>query len=441
MLLESLPVLDEPAMEAAARRQGVLAKPEGALGRLEGLSVWLSGVQGICPPRALQRPRVVIFAGDHGVAGRGVSAFPAEVTAHMVATFAAGGGAVNVIARLVGATVRVEDMAVGRPSGSIDRADALTHAEALEAYEIGRGVADAEIDEGADLLIAGEMGIGNTTPAAVLCGAITGDDPAVLVGRGTGIDDNAWMRKAAAVRDALRRVRDAGAVDDPIMLLAVAGGADLAAMTGFLIGAAARRTPVLLDGLVSCVAALVADRIAPGIAAWQVAASTSPEPAQALALQVLRHQPLLDLGMHLDEGTGALMAVPILQAAITTLAEMATLEEAGISGAPAPRPTAEEINAADPEWNSGTALPMTFTFEDAGGDEQSEEDAAAEAYAAAQAMDEARNAPEMTAVSALEQASDPTPELAPVPAPEAAAEPASDLQPPPASPAPAVTAQ
>ena len=395
-MLETLPVLDVTAMEAAARRQGLLAKPEGALGRLEGLSVWMSGVQGICPPRPLLRPRVVIFAGDHGIAHKGVSAFPVEVTAQMVANFAAGGGAVNVIARLVGATVRVEDLAVGRPSGSIDTTDALTHAEAQEAYDIGRSVADAEIDEGADLLIAGEMGIGNTTPAAVLCGAITGDDPATLVGRGSGIDDNAWMRKAAAVRDALRRVRDAGAVNDPIMLLAVAGGADLAAMTGFLVGAAARRTPVLLDGMVSCVAALVADRVAPGIAAWQVAASASPEPAQALSLDLLRHQPLLDLGLHLDEGTGALLAVPLVQAAITTLAEMATFTEAGISGAPVPEPTVEEVNATDPDWNSGAELPLAFVFDgepvDEPIDERTDEEAAADALAAARAMDEAREA-------------------------------------------------
>lgn len=393
-MLETLPVLDVTAMEAAARRQGQLAKPGGALGRLEGLSVWMSGVQGICPPRPLLRPRVVIFAGDHGVAARGISAFPVEVTGQQVANLAAGGGAVNVIARLVGATVRVEDMAVGRPSAAIDTDDALTHAEAQEAYEIGRAVADAEIDEGADLLIAGELGIGNTTPAAVLCGAITGDDPATLVGRGTGIDDNAWMRKAAAVRDSLRRVRASGAINDPIMLLAVASGADFAAMTGFLVAAAARRTPVLLDGMVSCVAALVADRIAPGIAAWQVAASTSPEPAQALSLAILRHQPLLDLGLQLDEGSGALLAVPLIQAAITTLAEMATFEEAGISGAPESQPTDEEVNADDAEWNAGIVFPLELEddvpFETS---EAEDERQYAEALAAAEAMREAREAP------------------------------------------------
>jgi len=327
-----VPDLDAAAMEAAAERQGRLTKPAGALGRLEGLSVWLAGVQGVSPPRPPERVRVVVFAGDHGVAGSGVSAYPSEVTAQMVAGFGAGGAAVNALARLVGAGVRVEDMAVGRPSGSIDREDALTDAEARAAYDRGAAVADEEVDGGADLLIAGDMGIGNTTPSAVIVASLTGTEPVLAVGRGTGIDDEGWMRKTAAVRDAMRRVRVADAAIDPLRLLAVAGGADLAAITGFLVQAAVRRTPVVLDGVVSCACALVGDRIAPGLAAWQVAGHASTEPAQALALAALQHEPLLDLRMRLGEGTGALLAVPLLRAAAATLAEMATFDGAGVSG-------------------------------------------------------------------------------------------------------------
>jgi len=327
----SVPAPDAAAAAAAVARQGTLAKPAGALGRLEALAAWLAGVQGVCPPRPLRRVRVVVFAGDHGIAAAGVSAYPAGVTAAMVATFAAGGAAVNVLARAVGATVRVEDLAVGRPSGRIDREDALTHEHARAAYDAGAAVADAEVDGGADLLIAGDMGIGNTTPAAVLCAALTGAEPVAVVGRGTGVDDDGWMRKAAAVRDALTRVRRAGVADDPLALLAVAGGADLAATVGFLTQAAVRRTPVVLDGVVSSVCALLADRLAPGVAAWQVAGHRSPEPAQRLALERLGLEPILDLGLRLGEGTGALLAVPLLQAAVATLAEMATLTEAGVS--------------------------------------------------------------------------------------------------------------
>jgi len=328
----TLPVLDAAAMAAAAERQSRLAKPVGALGRLEELAVWLAGVQGSWPPRQLDRVRVVVFAGDHGVAAAGVSAYPSEVTAAMVAAFATGGAAVRVLARGVGAGVRVEDLAVGRPSGRIDREDAVSRGRAEEAYAAGAAVADAEVDEGADLLVAGDMGIGNSTPAAVLAAVLTGSEPVACVGRGTGIDDEGWMRKTAAVRDAMRRVRVADAAIDPLRLLAVAGGADLAAITGFLVQAAVRRTPVVLDGVVSCACALVGDRIAPGLAAWQVAGHASTEPAQALALAALQHEPLLDLRMRLGEGTGALLAVPLLRAAAATLAEMATFDEAGVSG-------------------------------------------------------------------------------------------------------------
>ncbi len=333
---------DEAAVEAARARQVLLVKPPGSLGRLEELSAWVAGAQGACPPHDFARARVVLFAGDHGIAAAGVSAYPPEVTAQMVATFLAGGGAVNVLARLAGATVRVVDMAVAadtpaevaghkvrRGSGRIDREDALSLAEAERAFAAGLAIADAEIDAGADLLIPGDMGIGNSTPAAVLVAAVTDTEPVQVVGRGSGIDDAAWMRKVAAIRDALRRSRRF--VADPIALLAVGGGADIAALAGFLVQAAVRRTPVLLDGVVSVAAALVAREIAPPATQWWLAGHRSPEPAHRLGLDVLGLEPLVDLDMGLGEGTGALVALPVLRAAVRALAEMPTFAEAGVT--------------------------------------------------------------------------------------------------------------
>ncbi|AKP57929.1 nicotinate-nucleotide--dimethylbenzimidazole phosphoribosyltransferase [Mycobacteroides abscessus] len=322
---------DPDIADAARARQHRLTKPTGALGRLEELSVWAAACQNRCPPTAFQRPRVVVFAGDHGVAAAGVSAYPASVTAQMVRNMDAGGAAVNVLAALTGAGVRVADMAVGRPSGNIAVEDALTGEQTHAALAAGIALADAEVDGGADLLIAGDMGIGNTTPATVLVAALTGSEPVAVVGRGTGVDDAGWMRKTAAVRDALRRTKDVRT--DPVALLGVAGGADLAAMTGFLAQAAVRRTPVLLDGLVVTSAALVAEQLAPGARQWWLAGHRSTEPAHSLALQRLRLDPVLDLQMRLGEGSGALVALPVLQAAVGTLAQMATFDEARVDTA------------------------------------------------------------------------------------------------------------
>ena len=336
---------DQDARAAARERQGALTKPAGSLGRLEDLSIWLAGVQGSCPTRPLEQVRVVVFAGDHGVATTGVSAYPTEVTAQMVRNVLAGGAAVSALARLAGAQVRVVDMAVDadlgdlpaavgehkvrRGSGRIDVEDALTREEAERAFEAGIAIADSEIDSGADLLVPADLGIGNTTPAAVLVGALTRNDASLVTGRGTGIDDPTWMRKCAAVRDAMRRSRPV--LGDQLQLLATVGGADFAAMTGFLLQAAARRTPVVLDGVVSGACALVAQRVAFRAADWWVAGHLSSEPAHALALNRLSLVPLLDLGLRLGEGTGALLAVPIVKAAAATLAEMATFGEAGVS--------------------------------------------------------------------------------------------------------------
>lgn len=335
---------DADVAAAARARQARLTKPPGSLGRLEELSIWVASCQGECPPRPLTRARVVVFAADHGVTAAGVSAFPSAVTGQMVANFDAGGAAINVLAEVSGATVRVADIAVDcdeplspaigahkvrRGSGNIAVEDALSAEDAAAAVDAGRQIADEEVDAGADLLIAGDMGIGNTTAATTLVAALTGTEPVAVVGRGTGIDDLGWMRKAAAVRDALYRAREV--TRDPLGLLRVCGGADLAAMAGFLAQAAVRRTPVLLDGLVVTAAALVAEELAPGARAWWQAGHRSTEPAHSLALSHLRLEPIVDLGMRLGEGTGAAVALPIVRAAIATLASMATFDEAGIS--------------------------------------------------------------------------------------------------------------
>ncbi|OLO98645.1 nicotinate-nucleotide--dimethylbenzimidazole phosphoribosyltransferase, partial [Mycolicibacterium porcinum] len=299
---------DAEVAAAARARQTRLTKPPGSLGRLEELSIWAASCQGVCPPRPLTRARVVVFAADHGVTAAGVSAFPSAVTGQMVANFDTGGAAINVLADVAGATVRVADLAVDcdeplspaigahkirRSSGNIAVEDALSADETVAAVLAGRQIADDEVDAGADLLIAGDMGIGNTTAATTLVAALTGTEPVAAVGRGTGIDDHGWMRKTGAVRDALYRA--SSVTRDPMGLLRVCGGADLAAMAGFLAQAALRRTPVLLDGLVVTAAALVAEELAPGAKAWWQAGHRSTEPAHGLALSHLGLEPIVDL--------------------------------------------------------------------------------------------------------------------------------------------------
>ena len=349
-----VPAPDPDAAAAARARQDTLTKPPGALGRLEDLSVWVASCQNLCPPKQFEQARVVVFAGDHGVARCGVSAYPPEVTAQMVINIDAGGAAINALAGVGGATVRVADLAIDsdplsehigahkvrRGSGDITIQDALTASQARTAIEAGQRIADEEIDAGADLLIAGDMGIGNSTPATVLVAALTDAEPVAVVGCGTGIDDAGWARKTAAVRDALRRARPV--VSDPVALLRCCGGADLAAMAGFCAQAAVRRTPLLLDGLAVTAAALIAEQLAPGARQWWQAGHRSPEPAHGLALTRLGLEPILDLGMRLGEGTGAALALPVLRAAVAALSSMATFSQAGVSTRPeaqAPPPT------------------------------------------------------------------------------------------------------
>jgi len=332
---------DDNARAAALTRQARLTKPTGALGRLEELSVWASAVQGRCPPEPFGRIEVVLVAADHGIARHGVSAYPAEVTAQMVANFLAGGAAVNVLANQIAAQVHVVDVGVsvdvegadGRwkvcnGSGAIDREDALSETALERALVTGAALVDERVDAGADLLIPGDMGIGSTTACAAVVAALLSQAPATVCGRGTGVDDAGLARKVEAVSAAVTRLADRR---DPLAVLRTVGGADLALMTGLLVAAAARRTPVVLDGIVSCTAALVAARLSPPAVQWWIAGHRSTEPAQRLVLDELALRPVLDLDLRLGEGTGALLAVPVLQAAVATLRDMATFAEAGVS--------------------------------------------------------------------------------------------------------------
>jgi nicotinate-nucleotide--dimethylbenzimidazole phosphoribosyltransferase len=343
MMFPSITPPDAAAAAAARAHQDSLTKPPGALGRLEDLSAWVASCQGHCPPRQFERARVVVFAGDHGVAASGVSAYPAEVTSQMVANIANGGAAINALADIAGATVRVADLAVDadtlsqqvgahkvrRSSGDITKQDALSDQETSDAVDAGRQIADQEVDAGADLLIAGDMGIGNTTAATVLVAALTGIEPVAVVGYGSGIDDAGWARKTAAVRDALFR---AGPVlSDPVALLRSCGGADLAGIAGFCAQAAVRRTPLLLDGIAVTAAALVAERLAPGARLWWQAGHLSTEPAHTVALAQLKLDPIMDLRMRLGEGTGAVMALPVLRAAVAALSSMASFAGTNVS--------------------------------------------------------------------------------------------------------------
>lgn len=284
----------------------------------------------------------MVFAGDHGVSAHGVSAYPAAVTPAMVRTLVSGRAGVSALAAAHGVRVRVLDLAVDddlagvdpavqrfkvrRSSGPIHLVDALTGEETAQALAAGAAVAREEIDAGADLLISGDMGIGNTTPATALIAAILGVPAVDVTGRGTGIDEPTLAHKQALVQQAVDRVGERA----PAGMLAGLGGADLAASTGFLAEAARQGVPVLLDGVIAVACALVADQLEPGAAAWFAAGHRSTEPAQSLALDKLGLAPLLDLGMRLGEGSGAVAAVPVLRSAAVVLRDVALLSELGI---------------------------------------------------------------------------------------------------------------
>jgi nicotinate-nucleotide--dimethylbenzimidazole phosphoribosyltransferase len=329
----------------AAARLAALAMPPGALGRLGELGVWLAACQGQVPPAPVSNVRLVIFAGDHGVASHGVSAFPAAITGAMVRTFLAGKAGVSALAAAHGVHVRVLDLGVDddfadlgeaartaltarkvrRGSGAIHLEDALTAGETAAALAAGAAVAREEITAGAQLLISGDMGIGNTTPAAAMVAAGLGLPAAEVAGRGTGITEDVLAHKRVVIDAALARA--GSRAQDPVETLTALGSADLAATTGYLLAAAQGGVPVLLDGLMSVACALTADRIEPGAAAWYAAGHHSTEPAQSLALAKLGLEPLLDLGLRLGEGSGAVAAVPVVRSAAALLRDVALLTD------------------------------------------------------------------------------------------------------------------
>ncbi|WP_425426529.1 nicotinate-nucleotide--dimethylbenzimidazole phosphoribosyltransferase [Thermocrispum municipale] len=339
--IPAIPAPDEATRERARRVLDGLVKPVGSLGRLEELAAWLSAAHQTVPPRPIDPVHVVVFAGDHGVSRSGVSAYPRDVTAAMVRVFHSGKGGVNVLAREVGATVRVLDIGVDadlsdlpaeirahkvcRGSGPIDTTDALTPEQTVRAFRAGQAIARAEIADGANVLIPGDMGIGNTTVASALVAAQLGLPPDEVVGGGTGIDPATRAHKVGVVRAALQRAQ--GRFDDPFDLLTALGSACAAATAGFVVQAAALKTPVVLDGVFTTAAALVAAEIAPGAAAWWLSGHRSTEPAQEYALKSLGLQPIVDLGMRLGEGSGAVQAVPVLRAARAIISDMGSLSD------------------------------------------------------------------------------------------------------------------
>ncbi|MFD6419246.1 nicotinate-nucleotide--dimethylbenzimidazole phosphoribosyltransferase [Streptomyces sp. NPDC060194] len=328
---------DSTVRRAAEERRAALAVAPGALGRLDELAEWLAAAQGSVPVRAIAHPKVVLFAGDHGIAAAEVSARKPGTAHELVRSVLEGASPVAVLARRLDVPVRVVDVAVDcepeslpadvvahrvrRGSGRIDVEDALTAEEAEAAFRAGMAVADEEADAGTDLVVLGDLSVGGTTAAATLIAALCGTDASVVTGRGgVRIDDLTWMRKCAAVRDALRRARPV--LGDQLALLGAVGGADLTALTGFLLQCAVRRTPVVLDGVVTAAAALVAQRVAFRSPDWWLVGQASGEPGQAKAVDRLATDPLLDHGVTVGEGAGALLSLPLVQAAAALAAEL-----------------------------------------------------------------------------------------------------------------------
>jgi nicotinate-nucleotide--dimethylbenzimidazole phosphoribosyltransferase len=329
--LKRLPGPDKASAAAAEARQARLTKPPGSLGRLEALAAWLAAWQGRHPPK-LDRVRIAVFAGNHGVVARGVSAYPAEVTAQMVANFAAGGAAINQLARAMGAELAVVPLELDRPTGDFTAGPAMSEAELAAAIAAGADAVAPRAGDAPDLLCVGEMGIGNTTVASALAAALFGGTGGDWVGRGTGVDDSGLARKAAAVDAAL--ALHGAALRNPLDAMRRVGGRELAAIAGAVLRARELRVPVILDGFVASAAAAMLVRAQAGALDHCVAGHRSAEAAHARLLQHLGLAPLLDLGMRLGEASGAAVAIGLLRAAAATHAGMATFEQAGVSDKP-----------------------------------------------------------------------------------------------------------
>lgn len=334
---------DAAAIAAARARQDTLTKPLGSLGRLEDLSAMLAGMFGQATPQ-IRRKAVILAAGDHGVVAEGVSAYPQEVTPQMVYNFLRGGAGINVLARHANAEIVILDAGVAADlpphpqlravkvapgTANMALGPAMTREQAIQCLEIGIAAAQEQLEQGADLIACGDMGIGNTTAASASTAAITGADPAAVTGRGTGLDDPGLARKTEVIRRAL-------AVNQPdpqdgLDVLAKVGGLEIGVLAGAMLGTAAGRRAVVVDGFISGAAALIAWRIAPAAKDYFIAAHQSVEPGHRIGLDAMGLTPLLDLGMRLGEGTGAALAMHLIEAAARCLSEMATFAEAGVS--------------------------------------------------------------------------------------------------------------
>lgn len=338
-----IPPLDHAAMEAARERQNTLTKPPGSLGRLEDLSIQLAGIYGD-PMPTIEHKVIITMAGDHGVVAEGVSAFPQEVTPQMVLNFLNQGAAINVLARHADARVVIVDMGVASDfdahPGLVDKkvapgtenlahGPAMSREQALQALTAGAEVVETELERGLDILVLGEMGIGNTTPSTAIAAALTGLAPSEIAGRGTGVDDEGLARKVKAIERGL--AVNQPDPDDAVDVLAKVGGFEIGGMTGAMVAAAAHGRPVLVDGFISTAAAMLAVRMAPAIRPYLIAGHLSDECGHRAMLDWLELEPLLDLNLRLGEGTGAALSLSLAEAACKILGEMTTFAEAGVS--------------------------------------------------------------------------------------------------------------
>ena len=341
--IEKIEPLDEVAMERARVRQNSLTKPPGSLGRLEELSIRLAGIQGKSPPRVKEKV-VMVMAGDHGVVAEKIGNWPQEVTAQMVANFLRGGAGINVIARHVGARVIVVDMGVasdlgqdanlvsqkvGRGTKNIAVGPAMTMEQAVQAVETGIELVTGEADRGLDIVGTGDMGIGNTTASSAICAVMTGKPVPEVTGRGTGLTDEQLQHKIAVIEQALSINQPEPA--QPVEVLAKVGGFEIGGLVGVMLGAAARRIPVIIDGFISGAAALIATALSPRLKDYLIAAHRSAEPGHRILLEQLELEPLLSLNMRLGEGTGAALGIFLAETAVRILTDMATFGEAGVS--------------------------------------------------------------------------------------------------------------
>lgn len=343
--IHRLKPLDQEAMRQAQARQDSLTKPQGSLGLLEELSVKVAGIQGTAQPKIRDKV-IVTMAGDHGVTAEGVSLYPQEVTAQMVYNFLRGGAGINVLARHVGARMVVVDMGVATDldphpdlltkkvaygTRNMAQGPAMSREEAIQAIEAGIEIVESELGRGMDIVGTGDMGIGNTTPSSAVVAAFTGAPVADMTGRGTGIGDEQWAHKVETIERALAVNRPDPA--DPLDVLAKVGGLEIGGIAGVILGAAAHRLPVVIDGFISGAGALIAAGLAPQAKDYLIAAHLSVERGHRLVLERLGLTPLLNLNMRLGEGTGAALGISLVEAAVKVLNEMATFADAGVSEA------------------------------------------------------------------------------------------------------------